>query len=241
MVQIGKDKITIVMHKQREDGTIYEEIGPVSSSGLTAHLPDMVIFEEGITVGDFMRHLETYEEQIDMVFDGSLNRLPFSTFIADSRKDAETIDCDYVEIVRDIRVDEYGLYELPVMQALYKDNPYTLELKSLSSFMEHEMRLNAWYVVYNQDRTEEMFATIKAFSLYEVIHSFLTEISYHGSPEDREKVKIEIEKETEMLTLETQLEATIEQEDYAAAALLRDKINELKRKSQMGSPNGGHI
>lgn len=248
MVKIGKDSITVLAHDINGEQIT---VDVADTPGITTFLADATIFDEGVTVRDFLGHLERYYEQIDLIFDGSLGRLPFSIFLDDAKTPAsedDIFECDFIEIIRDVRVDDYGLFEQPVMQAAIGKDVVSIELKPINQYIDAELVLNPWYVIFNDDRTEELFKTVKPFTLFEVIHFFLNEISLHGAPSDRDTLFKEIEPvliqedlERQLNAAQQELDAAIEEEDYERGGKIRDRIKELKKRVQIDKPGSDHI
>ena len=248
MVKVGKDVITVLSHDINGDPVT---IDMAETPGITTYLSEVTIFDDGVTVKDFLEHLERYYEQIDLVFDGSLGRLPFAIFLEDAKMPVSADDvfhCEFIEIIRDVRIDEYGMFEQPVMQAAIGNNVVSIELKPINQYINSELVLNPWYVIFNEDRTEELFKTVKPFTLFEVIHFFLNEISLHGAPSDRDQLYREIEPALIQEDLARQLDAAqqelddaIEEEDYERGGKIRDRIKELKKRVQIDKPEDDHI
>lgn len=262
MLRITKDSILHVELDEDEN----EEISNIidSENGIVSFLDQFVTFEEALTIGDFIKVLMDFEESIDYVFDSGLNGQSLSTFAAELN---ETTSHDgalsYLEIVHDVELDSEGiLSEIKYFQGIGPSpvdghmTPFSLELLPLSYYKDLPLILNHNYVVQRIEIVKDIpmhfieLKALKGFTLYEIIHSVLFEISFHGTPTERATMLVDIleicqqatgqpvaalalpaaastGKDAEMARLSEELNKAIETENYESAVIIRDKIKSL--------------
>lgn len=262
MIRITKDSI---LHVELDDND-KEELTNVldSENGIVSYLDQFVILDEELTVGDFVKLLMLSEDAIDYVFDAALNGQSLSVFAAEL-EEPTTHDgaLAFVEIVHDVELGSDGVIsEIKYFQGIGPSpvdgrmTSFSLELLPLNYYKDLPILLNHNYVVQRIETVNSApihFIELKArkgFTLYEVIHSVLYEISFHGTPTERADMLTDIlemcqqatgqpaaelalpaaastGKDAELGRLNEELAKLIETEDYEQAAILRDKIKDI--------------
>jgi protein-arginine kinase activator protein McsA len=137
------------------------------------------------------------------------------------------------------------LFSVPRMRGIGKNRElFSVEFSTSASYKKMEVKLNNNYVVSKTNSAEEeiiILSCTKSFSLFEIIHAILFEMSYYGDPESRVEVlnevlaslgvdKIEafkLKDRDDIERLKKELQTLIDQEDYEEAAKLRDKIKRM--------------
>lgn len=215
---------------------------------LTPYLSRQMVFDEGITVMDFLEQLKLRAEEVDVIFYSSLDGVSFNEFYEDAKKKpVGKQEFTHVEIARNIGIDEFGMYEFPLVQLVKVQNDIAAKIKLIEyekvcDYANLPLYLNYNYIVFDateEKKGTELFASTKTFSVFEVIHNLLFEMSFHGSPEMRDSVKPEKDSEItieiappkdELVKLEEELKKSVDEEDYEKSSMLRDKIREMKAR-----------
>lgn len=106
---------------------------------------------------------------------------------------------------------------------------------------------------YPELNREEMFESFKPYTLRDFLDCIFTEITKHGSVEEKKELLLEVQKHQDaeetpkdpkyqILQLENDLEKALSEEDYVTCAKLRDEIGILKStiKRNNTTTNGTH-
>lgn len=260
MIIISKDRI---YHEYFKGGMkVIVNISSTDAS-LVRFLTETVQVEDDVTVEDVLRHLIDYQEDISFAMESSLGGYTLQPFLDELLKDLPKEDhLLYAEFCHEANVIDGTLVHTPRFGAMGKDIaggtdnelPYTVELAAISSYKHLNIVLNKEYVVTKIDEVDGkqidtvLFATSKEFTLYELLHALLFEISYYGTPEMRagtlqevitnigqgenfnmSVAQMEHLKTEEIARLEAELDESVKNEDYEKSAEIRDRIDQLKR------------
>jgi hypothetical protein len=232
-----------------------------SENGIVSYLDQYVAIEEDVTIGDFISILASQSEEIDYIFDASLNGQSLGIFVEELEQESiHDGALAFVEVVHDVELNPEGVVsEIKYFQGIGPSpadgrlTSFSLELLPLNYYKDLPLRINHNYVIERIEKVKDVpmhfieFKALKGFTLYEVIHSILFEISFHGTPSERGEVLAEIlemceqatgetlalpaaaeaGKEAETARLNEELSAAIEREDYERAAVLRDKLKDI--------------
>lgn len=265
MIRISKDAITFSYLEVDADGNRIERTVDVLSTtmGLVSYLTVPCNIDEGVTVFDILKHLMGNVEATDYVFDSALGGHSFKDYIEEMQQDMpNSANIKRLEICHE--VDEVNedliLYSTARLRGIGHNGAlFSVEFSPIPTYMNLDVSLNKTYRLritsseHDEEEDEEgenIDATIielqKEFSLQDVIHSILYEMSYYGTPDMRQKAleevlehdlveEIEVEEEPDELErLQEDLMKHIETEDYEAAARLRDRIRQFKEKGTNG-------
>jgi protein-arginine kinase activator protein McsA len=251
MVRISKDGVFFEIVEIDEDGKETRKTVDVlaTSLGIVSYLTFPVSVDEGVTVEDIMNILVLHNESTDFIFDSSLGGHSFNKFWDEMQKDIpQDPTLSWMEIAHEsdpLTDEELELYSTPRMRGIGKNRElFSVEFSSVASYKKMEVKLNTNYVISKMNSAEEeiiVLSCTKSFTLFDLIHSLLYEMSYYGDPTSREEVlsevmeslgvdKIEAFKlsdKSNIYSLKDQLQAAIEKEDYEEAAKIRDKMNKL--------------
>lgn len=251
MVTITKEGVYFTLTEINEEGLESEKVINVleSSLGLVSYLTFPVELEEGITVEHIMNLLALNMEHTDFMFDSSLGGHQFKSFYEELQEDAKPDEnLSYMEIAHELDVltpDNLDLFSVARMRGVGKNlELFSIEFAPLSTYKKFEIRLNQDFIVKKIDDSNHESVVLsckKSFTLFDVIHAVLFEMSYYGGPEERNKVlneilgSLEVDKidafrlsnKDDIHSLRKRLKDLIDEEDYEEAAKVRDKINEL--------------
>lgn len=259
MVVIGKDSLN---YEYFEKGMKVMVNILNNDASIIRYLDDYVYIEEGTTIEDIFAILAEYEEDVDFAFDASLGGYPFGLYL-DEIFAAEEPDKNLIfgEFSHEVSYEGGQITESPRFGAIGLDPTngkdlvtYSIELSPVASYKHLEVRLNYAFSIFQMDDTktkeELIFEASKPFTLYEVLHALLYEISYHGTPEMRDDVmqdltarilsteaagtdltgsEVSIRKNVELTKLKDLLKDAVDKEDYLKAAELRDQISKLEK------------
>lgn len=264
MLRITKDTI---LHVMEIDG--HKDVFDIfkTENGMVSYLDQLIELDENVTLADILTMLgETSMDDIDYVFDASLGGNPFEDYINELDDEVPLEDTlFYLEVVHDVRfLDDGMLSEDNLLRAIGKDpegkeSPFSVELIPVCAYKNLLIKLNKAYRItrstkaMNEEGEEVSIDSVeidakKNFTLYEFIHAILYEISFHGTPKERQEVLEEILSlcqeaydklgedapiftktigagaAEEIKRLQEDLEQSVEAEDYETSVKLRDRI-----------------
>lgn len=251
MIRLSKEGVFFEFVEIDEEGNESRQSLDVLSTsiGIVSYLTYPVTIDDGVTVEDIMNILALNPESTDFIFDCSLAGQTFTKFWdemkQDSTQDQILSSMEIAHEIDPLTDDDKTLYSVARMRGVGKDRElFSVEFSPVSSYKKLEVKLNESYIIRKVNAAEKetvVLSCIKQFSLFEVIHALLFEMSYYGDPESRKEVldevieslgvdKIEAFKlsdKSDVDSLRKSLQEAIDKEDYEGAALLRDKLNKL--------------
>jgi len=253
MIIIGKGSLN---HEYFEKGLKVLVNLLKNDTSITRYLDDYVYVEEGTTIADIFAILSNYEEDVDFAFDSSLGGYPFSLYLDEIHDEHEPdTNLIFAEFSHEVSFEGGQLTDNARFGAIGLDPTankdlvsYSIELSPIATYKHLEVRLNYDFKIYKVDDDKEdlLFEASKPFTLYELIHALLYEISYHGTPEMRAEVMQDLTdkitsggdlsgssvanmKEIELAKLKTELQDAVDREEFENAAEIRDKISKLEK------------
>lgn len=250
MVTISKDGVFFEFIEIDEEGneTVHKTDVLKTTLGIVSYLTMPVKVEEDVTVEDLMHILALNVESTDFVFDSSLGGHSFTKFYEEMHNEHEPDGIlSWMEIAHesDIIADDNELFIVPRMRGVGEDRElFSVEFSPVSSYKTLPVKLNTNYILRKMDSSEKenvILSCTKSFTVFELFHALLYEMSYYGNPLERKEVldevleslgadKIEAFKlsdKNEVYRLKDELKNAIDSEDYEKAAFLRDKLNEI--------------
>lgn len=261
MVKITRDAMLFIETVENGEDVTVDILK--TENGIVSYLDQYIMIEEDVTVDSLLKLLGEVEEEIDYVFDAALNGNTLGVFLTEAAGPS-THDgaLAFVEVVHDVDLgSDQILNEIKYFQGIGPSpidgrlTSFTLELLPLSYYKDMVIVLNHNYVVQRIDNHAGIpmhfveFKARKGFTLYEVIYAILYEISFHGSPDERNRILQDIlamcesvnttgeqlalpvaaasGKEAEQARLKAELERVLAAEDYEKAVIIRDKLKDL--------------
>ena len=219
--------------------------------GIVSYLNFQATIEDDVTVEDMFKHIAKTPEAIDFAFDSSLGGHALKPYI-----DEMSIPTDpdknlvYLEIAHEMdpMVEDGELFDIRRFRGVAKDGDiYSVELSPIASYKKLPLKLNTSYILFD-DEGNVVLETYKLFTLHDIIHAMLYEVSYHGEPSAREEIFNEVvskhkktvsaessEQET-VDSLTKALMKVVEAEDYEKAAKIRDRIRQMSADNQKDNP-----
>lgn len=167
---------------------------------LIPYLTNICEIKENFTFGDLFSFIEAEAELIEKIFGGSMGNFPLDEFIDEIKKETikEKHPLEALEVYKCVEIHEYkrevdlndcnhfhglGKDENEVMQQWAIEGTSLHQLKNVPLKLRKKGYLTNWRV--KPVKIEE-FDTY--YSLFDVINSILYEITFYGSPTNREKV-----------------------------------------------------
>lgn len=210
---IYKDKITYVDWDVESQNFHEYEIG---KEGLTRHFNKIVEIKPDVTIEHFVRHLEKYEQIIDLCFSSYSDGIPLRKFIDDMEKETKIkSDISTVELIwegdmvnEDLVIIGYlrGWLTEERIQEFGPDSdvPHDLSFVSLSAYKSCILTLDENIVVHDFGSTMDLKKMVEeekevildgfySWTLYDVIANFLSDISSNGSPEERDALATQVQ------------------------------------------------
>jgi len=166
-------------------------------------------FDENITVGNLMAILGDFSDEINLIFNGYLNGVDFELFLQESQIMPTALpSIDYVELawkVRMIAASDMTILDivpniLGVSSIVGTDSDVItdldfVQLRDLCQFTICEQTA----LDIPDDRTYHIVVEAeKRWTLFDIISGFLGEISRYGSPEEKQYMIDELNKESKL-------------------------------------------
>lgn len=211
MITITKDKIyysPLSLKITRKDS---EEVKELSPKDIVFYMGEDVELGEDLTFGRFFEILIINKEFFNVLFNSELNQLKIDDFISDFEMNFNFEDDDDFKLRLswacnyDIDNDGTDLYDYIVFNGYGKpyneenfDYPFSIcffplnEIKNKLMFCDNTYEIDK--LTSDNNEVRQIFsAKHKPFTLYGIISSILYEITYYGTPENRDKEREEYE------------------------------------------------
>lgn len=260
MIVISKDRI---YHEYfSENMKVSTDIAKADQS-ILRYMTEVVVVDEDVTVEDLVRHMIDYQEDIEFAMQSSLGGYPIQPFLDEIVKETPPEDhliyaefCHEASLIDDTTVfaTRFGAMGKDVIGGTEEILAYTLELAPISAYKHLRIVLNRELAVTKTSEVEGksvetvLYISQKEFTLQELLHAFLFEISYYGTPDMRSSAlreviqavgqndvylnsaQLEHLRNEEIAKLEAELAESVKNEDYEKSAELRDKIAQLMKR-----------
>ena len=256
MVRITKNGVFFDFIEINEDGTeVEKELNILTTNlGIVSYLTFPAIIEEDVTMEDMMNILALRPETTDFIFDSSMGGHSFIKYWDEMKEPIDSIkeklneNILYLEIAHEtdfISEEDPELFDECRLRGFGKDdNIYSMEFSGIPTYKDLIIKLNTSYIVKQIDKNgkeKTILSTNKSFTMFEIFHAILYEMSFYGDSIMRAKIleevleTLEIEPEdlvklrdrNDIQSLKKDLQKLVEQENYEKAAELRDKIKKL--------------
>ena len=166
-------------------------------------------FDENITIKTFLEVLGDFTDEINQVFDGYLNGVDFDLFLQETQiLSVKSPAIDYVELawkVRMIAASDMTILDivpniLGISAIQGSDSDVVTELDFI------RLRDICQFTICEQtaldipdDRTYQIAVEAeRRWTLFDIISGFLSEISRYGSPDDKQQMIDELNKESKL-------------------------------------------
>ena len=85
------------------------------------------------------------------------------------------------------------LTDYTILHGQGSGGPFALDFSPLNTLGEYKLRLNTDYTVYRWSQETPILATSKTFTLLDILRGVFWELSFHGSPQQRDQRRAELE------------------------------------------------
>ena len=213
MIKIYNNKITYTSHRNKKSKVLDDE--------LFKFLGEHVELDEEVTFKRIMELLKINEHLTDIVFAHPLGNYPFELFYEDflkplSVEEMKKYDYDYkkqhleVHYYPDVFKYEKGerfewnnSYDIHLIKTeKNKDIPYGIMFSKLGAFQKHKIRIKYEFDIHAEDSTKKvtrkslmnvlLSAKLGGMKLFDFFGGILYEISWMGSPKDRDEKNDEL-------------------------------------------------
>ena len=201
MIRIEKHKIK---YFKDEEAKKYRLISKHKGDFLL-YINEKVELAEDLTFEDLFKFLIKEKDTINTVFSGSLCGINFDEFIKDFNKKendnkSEDIENFYLELgwIADINDEELEICtrfngQGKDMEGVFGGGMmrYGIEYTPLNELKKYLLKLNKEFVIEDlkSGKHKVLFKKQRNFSLYELIHGILWEITFAGTPDMRDNTK----------------------------------------------------
>lgn len=234
-VIIDKQKIYYATFKEDEKKWIKQDIARLENP-FSWYLPYTVEIEKKVTVKDILLHLKRHENHVSLIFCGYLGDAKLDDFIREVNVEPDLDFKEKIELIEfywnaeleplpeENGFGEFAIHNNPSIRGVNTiqagqseidedfDEEVDLSLVALRNYANDVVTVNS-YVEYAtlEELTEPlpnvlMDGEIK-WTLFNLISTLLTEISFYGTPEDQKMVREDIiREEEEMVNAEVVIE-----------------------------------
>ena len=257
MITFTKDKIIYSNHYRPEaDEYVEEEV-----LTLLPHLNEAIKLSDDFTLGDFFRYVMKEKMGIEKVFTSHLGHFPLQPFIDEAFKKPENKrnDIDYLELgwVCELwdfsdysTFDNYpyfhgwGRYEDPGKDSgsgEMVEGGLAVEFTPLNEMKHLVIKLNEEVEIYKYGKNKKTKIIFKGehgqgFSVYDFIGEILSELSFAGTPSDRDEQWDQITSENESISKrykeeqEQGIETDSEESHFISAEKLSEELDRRSKK-----------
>lgn len=213
MIELEKDKIIFTNEYNPECSEYVRKEVP----HLWPYLEDKVMLDEDFTLEDLFNHIERDKEAFEIIFHSSLGHFPIQAYLDEIKKEgqAEDNEIDYLEVQRFGERWDYGDIELHIDFhgiGIKDDIGYAVEFTPLNQLKHLQLHLNEEFeiseIVIPSWPKLKFYRLLKrlglefkkcnpythvytsgkvCFSVYELISTVLSEVSFCGMPSERDE------------------------------------------------------
>lgn len=199
MILLEKDKIKY--YEFYEQDCLNNFIDVTSDSGLVNWLTEEVEFVADFTFHDFFKHLLREKDVLNKVFFSSLKGYKIEDYKDDIEK-PKVYDKDFVlsgvqvgwrvEIRKDECDIACGFHGVGSGEYADRENAietaYGMSMTPLSEYADKPFKLNRNFIIedYQNKVVDKILKSKRTFTLFDVIHAVLYEITWDGNPQERD-------------------------------------------------------
>jgi hypothetical protein len=177
---------------------------------LSYYFNNIVEFDDGLTVEDFLNQLSKYEKLIDLTFESYTNSIPLCLYMREiyTIPDEKNIikNLDYIELFEEINIYEDYLENYLSFRGIKDkkiDNDTVLNLIPLRYWKHLKFKINNITTMYKNtldkkgkiQKYDLIYTGQKDFTLFEVLSNFLLELTSYGEPAEISAVYNELKSE----------------------------------------------
>src|SRR5581483_34510 len=185
------DTIFITKHgfrREKWDGEIRQNV-EVPIKDIVHELRVACEIEQGVTLGDIFKAVSQHELLMYVI--GSFAWCRPEAFHKEAEKPAVPSDLHFIELVKHIEIDQFGADAHVDVHGVGPNdsgeivNNWSIELTPVNELASVPVRLDPNVKVLKD--YQEIASAPSCFSLFEVLQEIYFEISFHGSPQDRQE------------------------------------------------------
>ena len=178
------------------------------------HLNDIATIDKGVTFGDILKHLSKEKEDVNKFFSSNMGNFDFNLFLKElGNKPKEKTNIKTLVLKRHFDTPLRKNHEMYSFVNIYgvtgkditkRSNTYAIDMLELSALKDIPIALNYNIEIYdNGIKSPKVLLKAKTqFTLYEIISCILYEISFYGSPKDRDLFKDDLIKRIDDINFE---------------------------------------
>jgi hypothetical protein len=198
MLKIEKSKILFFPYIESKR---YRNLTKIKG-GIFRRMNEYVEIADNVTFGDFFKFLIKEKNLINLIFAASMYGVSFDLLINDFKRKFELKDDEiqYLEICWYVDYDNDELVIDPHFHGISKkeennfnEMPIGLDFVSIYKLKNYPLKLNEVLEIIDNstwpDESRTILKSTKQYTLYDIIHSVLYELTWYGTPAMRDKEK----------------------------------------------------
>ena len=198
MLKIEKSKILFFPYIESKR---YRNLTKIKG-GIFRRMNEYVEIADNVTFGDFFKFLIKEKNLINLIFGASMYGVSFDLLINDFKRKFELKDDEiqYLEICWYVDYDNDELVIDPDFHGISKkeennfnEMPIGLDFVSICELKNYPLILNEVLEIIDNttwpDEGRTILKSTKQYTLYDIIHSVLYELTWYGTPAMRDKEK----------------------------------------------------
>lgn len=260
-IKFYNDKITTFEYDEKKQDWVEVEILKEHPEEITKYFDDDVIFDEELTFGNFIKLLLPAEKELNYVFFSFINGWPLKVFAEEMEKEPtsdavyESIEFFWICNSVEGKLDFYGSLQgwpLEEKRESDYDGPYGLDFVKMNDLKNAKLVVNNQFILFETNEagviTDKgvLFSGELEWTLHQALSALFREISYYGSPENRDTIIKEVDNKMKMYSegevdfeeedvaklalLKERMEEALDEEDYKMASKLKKKIEEINKR-----------
>ena len=201
---------------------------------LSSHFGNFAEFDNDVTVGDLLLVIGDFADEINLIFNGYLNEIDFDMFLQEAyMASIKQPAIDYIELAWKVRmIASSDMTILDIVPNLLgvstiagsdSDVITDLDFVMLRDLCKFTICEQTALDIPNDQTYQIAVESERRWTLFDIISGFLLEIARYGSPEEKQYMIDELNKEAKLSFSELM--------EYV------DEIEELSKEIEIGSPD----
>jgi hypothetical protein len=201
---------------------------------LSSHFGNFAEFDNDVTVGDLLLVIGDFADEINLIFNGYLNEIDFDMFLQEAyMASIKQPAIDYIELAWKVRmIASSDMTILDIVPNLLgvstiagsdSDVITDLDFVMLRDLCKFTICEQTALDIPNDQTYQIAVESERRWTLFDIISGFLLEIARYGSPEEKQYMIDELNKESKLSFSELM--------EYV------DEIEELSKEIEIGSPD----
>ena len=211
---------------------------PISETRITGRLSsdfgNFAEFDNEVTVGDLLLILGDFADEVNLIFNGYLNEIDFDMFLQEAyMASIKQPAIDYIELAWKVRMTASSdmtildivpnLLGVSTIVGSDSDVITDLDFVMLRDLCKFTICEQTALDIPNDQTYQIAVESERRWTLFDIISGFLLEIARYGSPEEKQYMIDELNKEAKLSFSELM--------EYV------DEIEELSKEIEIGSPD----